>query len=114
MAWLEGGSPNDRIRWSEANQQADPALVWSSARVLGDRRTSHVPAITGTERILDDRRTSGAPALGGSDRGEAVMVWRGAADSVLWWSRYSALEWDPQYYPFADRQTDVWHGVGLA
>jgi hypothetical protein len=66
------------------------------------------------EVILYDRRTSGAPALGRADQGEVVMVWRGAEDSVLWWARYSALKWEPQYYPFTDRHTDVWHGVGLA
>ncbi|GAB2968576.1 hypothetical protein [Saccharothrix stipae] len=67
MTWYQHGS-DDFIRWSPSARAVGPALRWPAPVVLNDRRTSHVPSISGS--------TYGS-----------CMVWKGSgADRRIWFS----------------------------
>lgn len=67
MAWYQHG-PDDFIRWSPSARVVGTALRWPAPVVLDDRRTSHIPSISGS--------TYGS-----------CMVWKGGgADRRIWFS----------------------------
>src|SRR5262249_23800800 len=80
MAWCRHENDDDFIYWSPSTRVIGSDLRWPDSQVLGDRRTSNTPSISGS-----------GPG--------ACMAWKGSGDDTLiWYSLWdtAAGTWGPQ------------------